>query len=197
MESVKDAWAGCRDWPGGGRINLACGIRDKSGRASQKKKTFKRSPGGRFSVWLLAARNRGPIKLPQEWKEAVFSPRLSLDRTRSAAALGLPQLPVMCLLPSGVLFYFSLFIENFRGNHIESMMVKNTRFRKRCTWQMYFLLCETGSIANLLQSARAKVKWETVWGTYKNSKIFVLPRSLSSSLLSTTYFRLLLVFVSS
>lgn len=82
-------------------------------------KTFKQSLGGRFSVCLLAAGNRDPITLPQEWKEASLPPRPGLVCMGSVAALSRIFSGSSPL--SGFLLYFSRFVENYLSDHIESI----------------------------------------------------------------------------
>lgn len=143
---------------------MACGIRRKSGRGSQQKRHLNRvwEEDLPSDSWLPGIEN--PIKLPQAWKEAVFSPRLRLT------GLGLPPhqawpspVPsVMCFSP-GFLLVFPLSSER---NHMAVTFMGN---RTKCDGESPGLLkkthlvnksfiCEIGSITDLLESVWAKVK---------------------------------------
>ena len=94
--------------PRGGKNQFGLWDKEEVKESLPAEETFKQSLGGRFSVWLPAARNRDTVKLPQGWKEAVCSPRSHLDGMGSAAGPSRAFSSSVCdVSPLWILAFFS------------------------------------------------------------------------------------------
>lgn len=117
---IKMQWEGgngkCLSWPAGkGGTNLACGIRRKSRRASQQKRLLNRvsEEDLQSDSQLPGIENQSSCrKNGRRW--------ISLPGSEP----GLLQLQLWCVLSLDSCLIF-LSIENFMGDHMESMEVKN------------------------------------------------------------------------